>query len=103
MLEFVQFEIDLGELGVTPRTEPGYRQLRASCTGRARDIVASVLTSARGATWHQTLEKLAGMAAPEEHRNDASGQLYALLIQVLEDALRLTPERRVSIALEIDV
>ena len=39
MVQFDQFEIDLGELGMHPGTEAGYRQLRVVCTGRAREIV----------------------------------------------------------------
>ena len=35
MVQLDQFEIDLGEIGLVPQSEAGYRQLRAVCTGRA--------------------------------------------------------------------
>ena len=39
MLELDQFGVDLGELGVHLQTEAAYRQLRAQCSGKARDVL----------------------------------------------------------------
>ena len=39
MVELAQFEIDLGERGVPPLSEAGYRQLRAVSVGRAREVI----------------------------------------------------------------
>ena len=38
MLQVMQFEIDLGELGVNIRSEAAYRQLRSMCEGKAKDV-----------------------------------------------------------------
>ena len=39
MVELAQFKIDVGELGVPPISEAGYRHFRAVCTGKAREVV----------------------------------------------------------------
>ena len=39
MLELAQFEIDLGKLGVSVRSEAAYRHLRSCVADRAREIV----------------------------------------------------------------
>ena len=40
MFEIDQFEIDLGEIGVSKQSEEAYRQLRAMSTGKANDVLA---------------------------------------------------------------
>ena len=39
MIELVQFEVDMGELGVPLQSEAAFRQLRAVVTGKARDVL----------------------------------------------------------------
>ena len=48
MIELADFEVDLGELGVPVHSEAAYRQLRAVCQGKARDIVDLDLVRGEG-------------------------------------------------------
>lgn len=58
MLEQVQFEIDLGELGISPNSEAGYRQLRSCCTGNARDIFELAIVQGNGLIAANHLENM---------------------------------------------
>ena len=58
MVQLDQFEIDLGEIGLMPQTEAGYRQLRAVCTGRAREIVDLCTAHGKGLMLVQYLKQL---------------------------------------------
>ena len=55
MIELADFEVDLGECGVPVQSEAAYRQLRAVCQGRARDIVDLELVRGNGAMRLQEL------------------------------------------------
>ena len=48
MTELMQFEVDLGELGVAVTSEAAYRQLRAMCVGKARTVVDFETVQGRG-------------------------------------------------------
>ena len=39
MVEMTQFEVDLGELGVSLYSEAAFRQLKAATTGKAREVL----------------------------------------------------------------
>ena len=48
MIELADFEVDLGELGVPIQSEAAYRQFRAVCQGKAREIVDLELVRGEG-------------------------------------------------------
>ena len=56
MIELNQFEIDLGELGVSTGSEAAYRQLRAISEGAARDIIDLEMVQGRGQMMLQQLD-----------------------------------------------
>ncbi len=76
MVELAQFEVDLGELGITAANEAAYRQLRAVCEGKARDILDLELVSGAGAAILVHLNQLSAMNADRNLRNATGGQLY---------------------------
>ncbi len=48
MIEIMQFEVDLGALGVNKNSEAAYRQLRAVVEGKARDVLDLEEVQGRG-------------------------------------------------------
>ena len=101
MLEQVQFEIDLGELGISPRSEAGYRQLRSCCTGNARDIFELSIVTGNGLIGANGLENMRAQGFPQVQLNQQASLLYDYIMLALEDGLRLTPERKIALAHEI--
>ena len=55
MIELADFEVDLGELGIPIQSEAAYRQLRAVCQGRARDVIDLELVRGAGLRLKMTL------------------------------------------------
>ena len=48
MMQMMQFETDLGEVGVQLNSEGAYRQLKAQCVGLARDTLDYALVQGEG-------------------------------------------------------
>ena len=84
MVQMDQFEIDLGELGMQPQTEAGYRQLRAVCAGRAREVVDLCTSYGQGLQLVEFLNQLVFADPPPQNarqaRDQAGGQLYIFLL-----------------------
>ena len=103
LLEEVQFGIDLGELGVSKLSEAGFRQLRACCTGRAKDTTELYPAHGEGARVLGLLEQASSDPSATQADRDRIGiWLVQQLCYQLERAVLLTPERRVRVVLEID-
>ena len=103
MIELVQFEVDLGELGVSLQSEAAYRQLRAVATGKARDVLG--LENFRGGVVTQLrvhLEQAIVQNQPQQVRDQIGGQLYANCCAAMAQAVRLTAEKRLEIAERVD-
>ena len=85
-----------------PPTEAGYRQLRAVCTGRAREIVDLCTAHGQGLMLVEYLQQLV-FAQPQaanarQLRDQTGANLYAHIVASLSDAVRLTLARRLEIA-----
>ena len=105
MLEEVQFRIDCGELGIQAESEAGFRQLRSCASERAKDVIELYLVEGEGKGVCAILDLVPDPMDParsQEHRNQAGGYLVTQILQRLEAAVHLTPERRTQIAVEID-
>ena len=102
MNEIYQLEVDFGELGIFPQSESGFRQLKAQCDGKAREIVDLALVEMPLVHIKENLENLRRHNAPVPHRDQLGGRLYDGLIAKLEDCVRLTPEKRQEIAMATD-
>ena len=103
MIELVQFEVDMGELGVSLLSEAAYRQLRAVAVGKARDVLD--LENVRGGVVTQLrlqLDQAVATNQPQQLRDQIGGQLYANCCVALAQAVRLTPEKRLEIAERVD-
>jgi len=98
MSEMIQFEIDLGEIGVSPHSEAGYRQLRAQTEGRAREVLDFEAVQGRGKALKEELDGLIATNGPQTERDFVGANLYRHVLTALERAVRLTPERRLEIA-----
>ena len=102
MLEWVQFEIDLGELGVVIPSEAAYRQLRAMVTDKAKDVVDLELARGDGKQLLDELNTLSQNRMPQDQRDQVASRLYRGLKFELERVVRLTASRRCDIATEMD-
>jgi len=98
MLELDQFEVDLGELGVHLQTEAAYRQLRAQCCGKARDVLDLELEMPYGKALKFALDDAVYKVAGQQVRDYAGGRLYMHCVGVLENSVRLTPSKRNELA-----
>ena len=77
MIELVQFEVDMGELGVSLLIEAAYRQLRAVAMGRARDVLD--LENVCGGAVNQLrlqLDQAIAANQPQQIRDQIGGQLH---------------------------
>ena len=101
MTELAQFEVDLGEVGISTRSEAAYRQLRAIVYGKARDVLDLETVQGAGAALKSALEDAVANNAPRANRDGLGGQLYLHCIAALEHAVRLTPEKRMSISEQV--
>jgi len=101
MTELMDFENDLGELGINTMSEAAYRQLRVMVQGKAKDVVD--LETAQGAGQQMlTMLNAAGQTnMPLPQRDHLGGQLYSHCVARLEDSVRLTQTKRLAIAEEI--
>ena len=97
MIEIMQFEVDLGELGITVQSEAAYRQLRAMAIGKARDVIDLELVQGNGLILKTELDsyQLYGAQVVKDH---CGGRLYYHLLDALQRAVRLTPAKRLEIA-----
>ena len=102
MIELYQFELDLGEVGLSPHTEAGFRQLKAQAQDKARSVLDLALAEEPGLTYKRQLDYACMNYAPEATRNQLGSRLYLYCVGKLEDACRLTNAKRVEIAMEID-
>ena len=78
MVELMQFEVDMGELGVSLMSEAAYRQLRAAVSGKAREVLD--LEQVRGGQityLSQSLETAIMSGQGKPARDSIGGQLYA--------------------------
>ena len=100
MQELLQFEIDLGELGVGLSSEAAYRQLKGAATDRARDVIDYEIVQGRGRELKEQLENLV-VNGTRPQRDWMGGELYRYCVSKLEQSVRLTPERRLQIAEEL--
>ena len=99
MIELVQFEVDMGELGVSLMSEAAYRQLRAVAVGKARDVLD--LENVCGGVVNQfriQLDQAIAANQPQRVRDQIGGQLYVQCCNALARSVRLTPEKRLEIA-----
>ena len=76
MLEWVQVEIDLGELGVVIPSEAAYRQLRAMDTDKAKDVVDLELARGPGKQLLDELNDLSQRRMPQDQRDQVASRLY---------------------------
>ena len=97
-VELYQFELDLGEIGVTTSTEPAYRHLRAVSVGKARDVLDPELAQGHGAVLKIQLDDFVTNDRPRQNRDQAAALLFNQCITAIERAVRLTPEKRLGIA-----
>ena len=77
LVEMVQFEVDLGELGININSEAAYRQLKAAVQGKAREVLD--LEQVRGGPISQLLFNLdaaVNAGAPKQTRDAIGGELY---------------------------
>ena len=103
MIELVQLEVYMGELGVSLLSEAAYRQLRAVAMGRARDVLD--LENVCGGAVNQLrlqLDQAIAANQPQQVRDQIGGQLYIQCCMALCRSVRLTPERRLEIAERVD-
>ena len=77
MIELAQFEIDMGEIGVQPLSEAGYRQLRATCISKARGVLDLAAVSGQGLMMIQTLTNMVTSRASRAQCDAAGSALYA--------------------------
>ena len=101
MSEISNFEIDLNELGVAKLSEAAYRQLRSMAEGKAKDVVDIETVQGSG---KELLDRLTWAVDNHRHRwerDELGGRLYNHLVTKLEDSVRLTPTKRLTIAEEI--
>ena len=99
----MQFEVDMGELGVHLQSEAAYRQLRAAVQGKAREVLD--LEQVRGGPISQLLYNLdtaVTAGAPKQTRDALGGELFRQCCAALCSAVRLTPEKRIEIAARVD-
>ena len=102
MIELADFEVDLGELGVPVHSEAAYRQLRAVCQGKAREIVDLELVRGEGLRGLNESNSLVEMNGRKDQRDRCSALLYRFLGGELAKAVRLTADRRLEICEELD-
>ena len=100
MQELMQFEIDLGELGVGLSSEAAYRQLKGAAADKTRDVLDYELVQGRGKELKDQLENLV-VNGTRPQRDWIGGELYRYCVSKLEQSVRLTPERRLQIAEEL--
>ena len=101
MNEISQFEVDLNELEIAKLSEAAYRQLRAMAEGKARDVIDIETVQGYG---KELLDRLTWAENNHQHkwqRDELGGQLYNHLVARLEDSVRLTATKRLTIAEEI--
>jgi hypothetical protein len=98
MVELMQFEVDLGELGVPVRSEAAFRQLKASCSGKAREVIEEACAYGHGLSLTRKLEMALYMNRPQSERDAAGADLFEFLSFQMAAAVRLNPEKRLSIA-----
>ena len=90
----VQFEVNMGELGVNINSEAVYRQLKAAVQGKAREVLD--LEQVRGGPISQLLFNLdtaVNAGAPKQTRDAIGGELYRQCCVALCVVVRLTPEK----------
>ena len=97
MEELDQFEVDLGELGLHLQTEQAYRQLRAMCTGKARDVIDLEIV-AGGKALKLDLDIAIAQNLGKPARDTCGAKLYRHMVDALEKSVRLTPDKRCEIA-----
>ena len=94
MNEIYQLEVDFGELGILPQSEPAYRQLKAQCENKAREIVDLALAEEPLNRVRSEFEEVKRLNGPIVRRDMLGARLYDGLVPKLEDCVRLTPEKR---------
>ena len=98
MQELDRFEVDLGELGVHLQTEAAYRQLRAQCSSKAREVLDLELEMPVGKSLKIALNDAVYRRAGSAQRDYCGGRLYRHCVSALENSARLTASRRNEIA-----
>ena len=98
MMELDQFEVDMGELGVHLQTEAAYRQLRAMCSGKARDVIDLEVEVPQGKALKLALDDAVSRNVGKAQRDFCGARLYSHMVQALEKSVRLTPDKRCEIA-----
>ena len=95
MMELDSFLVDLGELGIVETSEAAYRQLRAMCVGKARDVLDLEVENASGKALKSQLDAMAQGGAPRAQRDYVGARLFMHCVQQLELSVRLTPAKRI--------
>ena len=101
-MEMYQFEVDLGEVGISMYSEAGYRQLKAQAVDKARSILDLALVEEPGRAMKMQLDYAGQNYVPQDQRDNMVAGLLRYCVKKLEDACRLTPEKRMELATAID-
>ena len=75
--------------------------LRATLSGKAKDVIDLEVARGLGKELFDNLTWLANGNGTKQQRDHVGGRLLNVCIQALEDAVRLTPTRRMTIAREL--